>query len=299
MATDDDDAALAWRGGGSSAGGRGHVLLQAGGASGGPSVGKGNKGSGTIQSPASLLYALRDEEARTSRAHDHDRPEQPRNGTSSITASSGGGGGGDKKVKVIIEDCAAVPSAASALLPPPANKAPPAPAMKKGFLNSASHKAPLYPTGSSEGAGGAAGGSLQRVMDKCKVINARDVGAAPAVPAHPHAAKAPAPPAPAPAPPVLNGVGGSGSGSGGKRPTDRELDALFGQLDDDFAKADRHLRAKVGLGLSSSPLLSPLLSLSSRPSPARQGRARLLPLAPSLPPSLSLSSMPSPRCAPR
>ena len=160
---------------------------------------------------------------------------------------------------MIIEDCAAVPTAASALLQPPQTTTKEAaPAIKKGFLNTA--KAPLYPTGSSEGAGGATGGSWQRVMDKCKVINTRDMSATEPTPPV-------KPPAPAPAPSGNTGgkVGGGG-GTGGKRPTDKELDALFCQLDDDFAQADRHLRAMVHTAVPSClPLLPLFLTLTLPP----------------------------------
>lgn len=44
------------------------------------------------------------------------------------------------------------------------------PAIKKGFLTGA-NSGKLYPTGSSEGAGGGKGGSFARVMDKCQIVN--------------------------------------------------------------------------------------------------------------------------------
>ena len=46
-------------------------------------------------------------------------------------------------------------------------------AMKKGFLDSEKvREKPIYPaSGSVEGSGGSKGGSLARVMDKCRVIN--------------------------------------------------------------------------------------------------------------------------------
>jgi len=208
-----------------------------------PGGGEQKKGSGTIQSPASLLSALRDDEARQS---------QSRDGYRSTGDAAGAHGGGVGGKKVIIEDCAAVPTTASALLQPPQTTTKPAPAIKKGFLNTA--KAPLYPTGSSEGAGGATGGSLQRVMDKFKVINTRDMSTTePTPPVKPPA------PAPAPTPSGSGGKVGGGGGTGGKRPTDKELDALFSQLDDDFAQADRHLRAMVRTAV---PSCLPLLPLS-------------------------------------
>lgn len=48
---------------------------------------------------------------------------------------------------------------------------PKKPIIKKGFLQSEKNAGKLYPDGSAEGSGGAAGGSLARIMDKCKVVN--------------------------------------------------------------------------------------------------------------------------------
>lgn len=45
------------------------------------------------------------------------------------------------------------------------------PIIKKGFLQSEKNAGKLYPDGSTEGSGGASGGSLARIMDKCKVVN--------------------------------------------------------------------------------------------------------------------------------
>ncbi len=45
------------------------------------------------------------------------------------------------------------------------------PIIKKGFLQSEKNAGKLYPDGSTEGSGGATGGSLARIMDKCKVVN--------------------------------------------------------------------------------------------------------------------------------
>jgi hypothetical protein len=79
------------------------------------------------------------------------------------------------EVGSIVSESAEMKKPASSIVKPSTSSvAEPAPAatkVKKGFLNDPQNAGALYPTGSSEGSMGSAGGTLARVMDKCKVIN--------------------------------------------------------------------------------------------------------------------------------
>jgi hypothetical protein len=103
--------------------------------------------------------------------------------------------------------------------------------VKKGFL--LDRKDPgLYPDeGSSEGSGGSKGGSLARIMDKCKVVN---MNADNTISEHP--SMPPAPPSSAGAAAAASASGGTVTGTMKKKKpfANKELDELFAKLDEDL-----------------------------------------------------------------
>jgi hypothetical protein len=136
---------------------------------------------GTIQSPSSLLTALRDDSIRMreggldinmQKATKCDNNYSNRIPTACSSCSSSSSGNSS--------DSRAASSSCSSGGSDGGGKSI-APLMKKGFLGHVSK--PLYPAGSGEGPG--TGGSFARVMEKCRVINMADHDGIPSLPAVP------------------------------------------------------------------------------------------------------------------
>jgi hypothetical protein len=134
---------------------------------------------GTIQSPSSLLTALRDDSIRKrergldinmQKATKCDNNNSNRIPTACSSSSSSSSSSG------ICSGSRAASSSSSSGGSDGGHKSI-APLMKKGFLGHVSK--PLYPEGSGEGPG--TGGSFARVMEKCRVINMADHDGIPAL----------------------------------------------------------------------------------------------------------------------